>query len=71
MIVPMATMIVFSDGAKITVIEDADKVKERLTVGKGGTGEAFTPFEGQGGRVVHIAADQVAYIEEISSTASG
>jgi hypothetical protein len=67
----MSTRIVFTDGAHITVIEDAENVKDQLTEDKLGSGEVFRRFEAQGGRSVYIAADQVAYLEQRSSIASG
>jgi len=63
------TRIVFSDRAAITVNMDAAKVRDKLAADKD-SGEPFTLFEEQGGRDVFVAADRVAYIQQISATAT-
>ena len=59
----------FSDRATLTVTMDAVQVHEKLTAAKQ-SGEPFTKFEEQGGRDVYVAADRVAYIQQISATAT-
>lgn len=50
----------------MTVSAEAVEVREAL--GRDRTsGEPFTQFETQGGGVVYVAAERVAYIEDISS----
>ena len=69
MIAAMSTRIVFSEGATVTVSADAEEVKTTLGKDKQ-SGEPFTHFEAQGGRDVYVAAERVAYVEQISSTAT-
>jgi hypothetical protein len=65
----MSTRIVFSEGPSVTVNADAEKVKTTLGQDKQ-SGEPFTHFEAQGGRDVYVAAERVAYVEQISATAT-
>ena len=65
-IVAMPARIVFFEDVTMTVSAEAGEVKESL--GRAKThGEAFTQFETQGGGIVYVAADRVAYIEDVSS----
>ena len=65
----MSTRIVFSEGPSVTVNADAEEVKTTLGEDKR-SGEPFTHFEAQGGRDVYVAAERVAYVEQMSSTAT-
>jgi hypothetical protein len=57
---------VFSESLTMTVSADAGQVREALGKDKANE-ETFTQFETEGGGVVYVAADRVAYIEDVSS----
>jgi len=68
----MATRIVFSDHVSVTVSADPQAVREKLGEAKLGVGDVFAQFErhgagfeGQRPGYVYVAADRVAYIEEV------
>jgi hypothetical protein len=62
----MTTRIVFSEGGNLTVTANAEEVRDALAQDKK-AGEPFTQLQEQGGRVVYVAADRVAYITALSS----
>jgi hypothetical protein len=66
MIAAMTTRIVFSEGASVTVTDEAQEVRNRLAEDKR-RGAPFTQFDEQGGRVVFVASDRVAFVQWISS----
>jgi hypothetical protein len=68
MIAAMTTRIVFSEGASVTVTDEAQEVRNRLAEDKR-RGAPFTQFEEQGGRVVFVAPERVAFVQWISSQA--
>jgi hypothetical protein len=68
----MATRIVFSDSVSVTVTADVQEVRDKLDEAKHGVGNAFAQFEQHGAGFeaqrpgyVFVAADRVAYIEEV------
>jgi hypothetical protein len=65
MIAAMTTRIVFSEGASVTVTDEAHDVRHRLAEDKR-RGAPFTEFQEQGGRVVFVAPDRVAFVQWIS-----
>jgi hypothetical protein len=65
MIAAMTTRIVFSEGASVTVTDEAQEVRNKLAEDKR-RGAPFTQFEEQGGRVVFVAPDRVAFVQWIS-----
>jgi hypothetical protein len=66
MIAAMTTRIVFSEGVSVTVTDEAHEVRNRLAEDKR-HGAPFTQFEEEGGRVVFVAPDRVAYVQRISN----
>ena len=62
----MPARIVFFEDVTMTVSADAQQVREALGKDKVSE-EPFTQFETEGGGVVFVAADRVAYIEDVSS----
>jgi hypothetical protein len=62
----MPARIVFFETVTMTVSADAEAVRQALGKDKA-NGEPFTQFETEGGGVVYVAPDRVAYIEDISS----
>ena len=62
----MPARIVFFEDVTMTVSADAADVRNALGKDKA-SDEPFTQFETEGGGVVYVAADRVAYIEDVSS----
>lgn len=62
----MPARIVFYEDVTMTVSADAGEVRQALGKDKVND-EPFTQFETEGGGVVYVAADRVAYIEDVSS----
>jgi hypothetical protein len=62
----MPARIVFFEDVSMTVSADARQAKEALGKDKANE-EPFTQFETEGGGVVYVAADRVAYVEDVSS----
>jgi hypothetical protein len=68
MIATMPASIFFSGGATVTVTAEAEDVRNRLAEAKQDC-EAFAHFQAQGSGDVYVAADLVAYVQQIGSTA--
>lgn len=66
MIPAMTTRIVFSEGASVTVTAEVQEVRNSLAEYKRRSAP-FTQFEEQGGRVVFVAPDRVAFVQWIST----
>ena len=65
----MPSRIIFSDGAGVTVAEDAQGVRDALGKDKHRSGDPFSYFRGPNGEDFYVAADRVAYIEQIGEPA--
>ena len=64
----MPARIVFTGGAELVVVEDGSQVQKALSKDKGGG--AFTTFNlpsREGERLVYVAAEQVAFVEQLDA----
>lgn len=58
----MPTRIVFADGVQVTVKQEAEEVRERLSADQVRTQEPFTKFDAMDGSDVFVASGHVAYL---------